>query len=414
MLSSTELSLGVRLANALVSYIRYIGKVLWPKDLAVIYPHPQHWPLWQVLGAAFLILLLSVLVLQAAKRCPWLLVGWFWFVGTLVPVIGLVQVGAQSIADRYTYLPSIGIFILVTWPLAEWAEGRGSRVERQDARTLARSYALTLLAIVALLTCAIATRAQIGVWQDTETLFTHALAATGEQNWVAHQNLALLAMERYHKSERSSIEHQRLDEVAGKAGTSGAPLSQTQDYLEAAIRHSAAAIKAKPRYPDAHVTLAKALMEQGKLDEAEEHLKTALALDRRQPEGSQNFAELLMRRGRLNEAIGQYRAALELKPDWDAGLNNLAWVLATASRSELRDGPEALRLAQRACSLTGRTNLWFLHTLAAAYANGGQFSEAIFTANEALRLATLTDNTNLIETAAARVALYQAGQPLRD
>jgi protein O-mannosyl-transferase len=168
----------LRLANAAVSYVSYLGKAFLPRNLAVFYPFPMEIPAWKTAGAVLLLALVTALAVWRARKSPWLLVGWLWFLGTLVPVIGLVQVGRQAMADRYTYLPFVGLFLAVVWGTAEWAERRG-----------ALRPVLGALAVLAILGLAGMTRAQTRHWRDGVTLFRHALAVTGN-NPLARQGLA--------------------------------------------------------------------------------------------------------------------------------------------------------------------------------------------------------------------------------
>ena len=311
-----QLSFPARTANAVVSCARYLGKTFWPQDLAVFYPHPAHWPALAVAGAALLLGMISLLALWGARRRPYLLVGWFWFLGLLVPVLGLVQVGVQAMADRYTYLPLVGIFILLAWGgaecLAAW---------RVPARAGIAAAALLLIL------CAALTRSQLRFWRNTETIFTHAIAVT-QNNWVAHYNLAFLALHRYQDTQRGSVEKQvvHLDSELPGPGETGTP---PRDYLEEVIHHCQQTLQSKPGFPDAHVTLAKALTEKGRLDEARAHLEMAIRLDPKNADARQNLAEILHRQGRVADAVDGYQAALKLKPDWQEVLNNLAWLLAT-------------------------------------------------------------------------------------
>ena len=173
----------LRLANAAVSYAAYLGKALLPRRLAVFYPLPLEIPVWRAAAAGGLLVLLTALALRRARKAPWLLVGWLWFLGTLVPVIGLVQVGRQAMADRYGYLPSIGLFVAVCWELPELAEAR--------ARWRA---VLAALAVAAVLALTAATRAQVRHWENSVTLFRHAVKVT-EGNYVAHLGLAKALMQ---------------------------------------------------------------------------------------------------------------------------------------------------------------------------------------------------------------------------
>ena len=395
-----QLPFPLRAANAVISCARYLGKTLWPEALAVFYPLPAHWPAWAVVGSALLVAAISVLALVLSRKRPYLPVGWFWFLGLLVPVLGLVQVGVQSMADRYTYLPLVGIFIILAWAGTECLEALRISIKPRIAA------AVLLLGL-----CAAVTHSQLRFWRNTETIFTHATAVT-QDNWLAHYNLALLALRHYQDTQRSSVEKQvlTLGATPGSPSESGpAP----RDYLTEIIYHCQETLRSKPGYPDPLVTLAKALTEQGRIDEARAQLELAARLDPKNAETHQNLAEILQRQGRVADAIVQYKAALELRPDWEPVLNNLAWILATHPGTAVRNGAEAVRLSRRACALTSRTNLWFLHTLAAAYAESGDFPQAVAAAEEARRLAAASDRPELANLAETRLELYKARQPLR-
>jgi tetratricopeptide (TPR) repeat protein len=357
-------------------------------------------------------------VLWDRRKRPYLAVGWFWFLGLLVPVLGLVQVGAQAMADRYTYLPLVGIFIVLAWAGSECL----NRL-RLPARVGLAAAALTL--------CAAITCSQLRFWANTETLFTHAIAVT-QDNWVAHYNLALLALRRYQDTQRGPLEKQRVTLGSGApsppptrasmppsgalsttaSGTTALPAPR--DYLEEVISHCKATLRVTPEFPDPRVTLAKALTEKGRIEEARAQLESAILLDPKNAEAHQNLGEILQREGRIKAAIMEYRAGLKSKPEWEEVLNNLAWLLATHPDPDVRNGREAVRLAERACFLTSHTNLWFLHTLAAAYAENGSFSQAIDVADQARRLALATAQPGLVATAAARLDLYRSGRPYRE
>jgi tetratricopeptide (TPR) repeat protein len=395
------LPFSLRAANAIVSSARYLGKALWPRHLAVFYSHPERWLVWQTVGAAILLAVLTALALWCLRRRPYLAVGWFWFLGMLVPVLGLVQVGMQSMADRYTYLPLVGIFIILAWAAAE-----GLTAARLPAW-------LGALAGVALLAaCGAGTRSQIRVWRNTETLFTHAAAVTPD-NWVAHNNLAIDDLMRYLQSEHGSLEKQ-LVQLDAPLPASAQASPDSRERLAETIRHCEAALQIRPRNVTTRVTLAKALMECGQLDDACAHLEIAVRLSPTNVVAHQNYAEVLHRQGRAKEAIAQYQATLQLEPDWDSLLNNLAWLLATHPSADVRDGAQAVRLAGRACQLTSSTNLWYLHTLAAAYAETGDFAQAVPAAEQARRLAAASGQSNLIATAEQRLQLYRSHQPYRE
>jgi hypothetical protein len=261
-----------RITNALVSYASYLGKMIWPQNLAVFYPHPgQSLTMWQVALAGLLLLVVSAVVIRAGRRHPYLPVGWFWYVGTLVPVIGLIQAGDQGMADRYTYIPLIGVFIIISWGVSEfvknWRHGR---------------IVLALTASTLLLALSICTLLQIRYWKNDITLFTHALEVT-ENNFVAHNNL-------------------------------GAALAR-QGKLKDSIPHFIEALRIFPEYERAHFNLGLARDKQGEIDEAIFHFTEALKIKPDYPEAHNGLGVALARQGRLEEAIVHFKAALQLQPD---------------------------------------------------------------------------------------------------
>jgi tetratricopeptide (TPR) repeat protein len=396
-----NLPLTARLANAAISYVRYLEKTFWPTKLAVIYPHPGLWPTWATVASVLLLIVISIVVFLQARKRPYLSVGWFWYVGTLVPVIGLVQVGVQSIADRYTYLPLIGIFIIVAWGGAECVK------LMKMPLGIVRAPATAIITI-----CACLAWHQLKSWRDTESVFLHA-AAVVPRNWVAEHNLALYALSRYQQIQRGTVATQLL-KPDPRFVEQFASDKSPREYLKEVIARCQSALEVKPNYSFAHITMAKGLAELGELDQAQAHVNTALELDPQNAEAHQILAESLFRRGRAREAILEYKAALRYHPDWESVMNNLAWLLATHPNRDIRDGPEAVRLAERACELTSGQNIWFLHTLAAAYAEAGKFTNAVNTVEAAKRLAAARGQSASTEAAEKRIGLYISGQPYRD
>lgn len=266
--------LGVRLANALVAYAGYLRRLVWPVQLAVFYPHPGRSLAPAVIaGAVVLFAGLCVLAWRQRIRRPYLFVGWFWFAGTLVPVVGLVQVGFQALADRYAYLTFIGLLLALVW-LAADGVAKGPAWLRPVAAAAA---ALLLVA------CMVQTRRELAHWQDSETLFRRALAVTHD-NYVAHQNLA------HHLNERNRP-------------------AEALPHLEEALR-------IRPLYPEARVNLGRSLFLLGRIDEAIPHFEQALALRPDDPVALNNLAFSRMNQGDLAETVRLYALALERKPDW--------------------------------------------------------------------------------------------------
>jgi len=195
---------------------------------------------------------------------------------------------------------------------------------------------------------------------------------------------------------------------------SSAETVSARNFLPDVIDHCERTIRMKPEFPDPYITLAKALTQQGKLGGALQNLETAIRLDPKSPDAHENLGEILMRNGDAARARDELRAALGLRPEWEPVMNNLAWLLATHPESRIRNGQEARRIAERACQLSGQTNLWFIHTLAAAYAETGDFTNAVTAAERALRLAGDSGRSDLISNAQFRVELYESHQPLRE
>jgi Flp pilus assembly protein TadD len=379
-----------RVENTLVAYVRYLGKAVWPSGLIVPYPLPRAWPVWAVAGAALLLILISGLVLAPfftrpsplaprppplATCHPALAVGWLWFLGMLVPVIGLVQIGMASMADRYTYLPLIGIFVMVVWAASEVSNHRSvvssgkpaapvtsPRNRTQNTQHASRftfqvssfkfqvsssSFLLTTAALGVLLACALTTRRQVCYWHDNIALFTHAIELFPAADEARH-NLAL---------------------ALSNAGR-----------LDKAISHFNVVLESQP-------------------DDAETHFHLAAAL---------------RQRGDVKDAVLHYRQGLRFAPDSPDALNNLAWILATYPDPQLRSGAEAVGLAERACKLTAYRKPMLVGTLAAAYAEAGRFAEAIAMAEKARALAEQAGQTELAAKNLKLLELYRAGKPARD
>jgi protein O-mannosyl-transferase len=280
MRTMTSFPLTVRVENALVAYVRYLGKLFWPTNLPFFYPHPGHWPLATVLGAALLLLGISIAVWMTRRDRPYLLAGWCWFVVTLVPVIGLVQVGYQSMANRYTYVPFIGLFFSLAW-LAETMTRRWR-------------YQLPILAVLAatiILACLPPARRQIGYWKNSEMLFQYASVVI-DNNWLAYARLGL---------------------VFSKEGRTDEAISQYRQ-----------ALRLNPDDADTHYNLANALYRKGLLDEAIGEYQENLRLNPNDAGGHNNLGIALFQAGRRLEAITHFQEALRLKPDDDEVRRNLA------------------------------------------------------------------------------------------
>jgi tetratricopeptide (TPR) repeat protein len=370
VMQADSLPLGARVANAMISYGRYLEKLFCPADLAVYYPRPVQWPLGKVLLAGGLILGLSVLVWMRRRRYPYLLVGWLWFLGTLVPVIGLVQVGGQAMADRYTYLPSLGLLLLAVW---------GAHQSTRSCRY--QALALSVAGAAAIVLCLGFTRRQIGYWKASETLFRHALEVT-ENNYLAHDNLGTALAEEGQTDEaitqyRESIRVKPNDSLArNNLGT--ALLHKGQ--VDGAISQYQEAIRLQPGYADAHNNLGNAFLQEAQVDEAISQYQEAIRLQPAYADAHNNLGLALGKRGRTEEAIGEYQKALRIDPNNGEAHFRLGNALAKNGKIDLviPQLQEAARL--KPDNATARNNL------GNALARKGQLDEAISQFREALRL----------------------------
>jgi protein O-mannosyl-transferase len=487
-----------RLTNAVIAGYFYLRKTLWPRDLAVFYPYQERWAAGTIVVALLCLAGMFIAAFLLAQRQRWLTVGWLWFVGTLVPVIGLVQVGSQSMADRYTYVPSIGLFILLVWACSEVLRNR---------------IVLGAFAFVVVTACLSLTCRQVSYWRNTEALARHAINTT-KGNYVAHSMLGSAFLEkglleeaktefvsaldinsgyatpvyglgkvlikqgkddeaidlfrqRLEFSPNDPVAHhflasllqrqKKLDEAVthlekaveadpgdlealndladllvtrGEAGAAfarskaalrldphspdahvnagGALLLKGQ--LQEALPHYEAALRSNPGFGDAHLNYGKALMNLGRLDEAAKHLVEAARLEPENTEPHRLLASIYGTQQRPSDQASEYAEMIRLAPDWAEALNNFAWLRATHPDPQIRNGTQAVSLAEHACQITQSTNLWLLSTLAAAYAEAGKFSEAADTQQKVCALASAAQQTAEAESLRQRLALYKSGQ----
>ncbi len=470
------LPLTVRLENALMSYFIYLKQMFWPVDLAAFYPDQLYLPVWQILGASSLLLFIALLAILIARRFPYFLTGWLWYLGMLVPVIGLIQVGSQSHADRYTYLPQIGLYVAIVWAVRDLTISWRYRLQ-----------ILVTLASVIIGVLMVYTRKQVSYWRNDMVLWEHAIASTS-RNYVAHNNLGYdmthqgrtaEALEHYQLALKYSPNFPeangnlgvvyskmgRLDEAArcfrrvielnpnlAPAYNNLGNILVRQGRMDEAVEQYQKALKLNPDRTgiciEIHNNLGSLFAKQGRNDEAIEQFQKALEVDPDNAEVQNNLANVLTTQGRVDEAIEHYRQALKQMPDsvhahYQLGVllqsrgefaasvaqfqkvleldtkhvsaqNNLAWLLSTCPDNSVRSGTKAVDLAEQAVQLSGGETPEILDTLAAAYAEDGSFPEAVATANRALNLASLKNNKPLADAIRSQLKFYEAGTPFRD
>lgn len=426
-------SLPARLANALVSSAVYIKQIFLPAPLVVLYPFPTHGtPAGPILLSGILLAGLSIIAWKFRRTQPWLLVGWAWYLAMLLPVSGIIQVGRQAHADRYTYLPQIGIYVALTWLAAQWRMGR------------ALAAALAGGVLIALAVCS---WRQIGYWQNSETLWKHALACTVE-NELAHVNLGAF----YAKSGRlpeASAEYEtalKINPDSPSALNDLASIFLAEGQADGARRAAEKAIQLQPEFPEPHLNLARALEKLNRPADAVSQYEEFLRMDPTDADGQNNLGMLLRKMGRLDEALAHYQIVEDLMPgdesihvnlanaylqkgmeaqavaQFDRALelapadmevqNNLAWLLATSPQASLRDGKRAVDLALKANKAAAGKNPIVLGTLAAAFAEAGNFSEARRAAQQGIAVANAAGQKQAASRLAQQLKRYEANHPL--
>jgi tetratricopeptide (TPR) repeat protein len=509
VVSVSQIPFDQRIENCLISYLRYFLKLIWPAKMTVFYPYPDIWPAWLFAAAAAFVVAASGLAIWQVKRRPFIFVGWFWFVGTLIPVIGLMQIGSQSMADRYSYIPFVGLFIVIVWA------GHEIFSKTQFFRRVG-----VVLTCVALLGVLPLTGRQISHWKNSLALFEHGLSVT-EKNPKMHTNLGstLLskgqtnaAIEQFEAALKISphdplahgnlaeicVDRKQWEDASRHYETAlkmnprnfalhdclGTALVKQNQYQEA-IGHFRTALDLSPDNSDIAFSLGKSLLHENRLQEAIVVLERLKILEPRDPvvlntlgnallalgrfeeaeicvreaidlrpafaEAHQSLGLILMKvnqanpeqhleeaashfhealryqtnnalahlqlatiaagRQDLSNAISEYRAALKINPEWPEALNNLAWLLATSGDAKLRNGEEAVQLAEKACQLIGFKTPVFVGTLAAAYAEAGNFPKAIEMGEAAYQIANSTGQNEIAEKNQELLKLYRAGHP---
>jgi protein O-mannosyl-transferase len=394
-----------RILNAILSYVAYLIKIFWPVNLAVFYPYEQLLPLWQVFGAASILLGISIAIIYAIKKAPFLFVGWFWYLGTLVPVIGLMQVGKQSMADRYTYLPSIGIGIMIAWGAAYLLPK-----EEQTRKKIFIPPAIIIFVVLMFLTWQ-----QCGYWKNSVVLYDHVLKVT-KNNDLAHYNLAnelmrqknigeaithylgAIGINPYYSSAHSNlgaalaaqgkneeaIAHYlaaiKINPEQEEARSNLGVVLAAQGRNEEAIAHYLAAIKINPNYDDAYYNLANLFMKQGKIEEAVDNYRKAIKINPDHYNAHFNLASVLVKEGKLEEAIDHFRSVVRITPSSFTSLNNLGVNLERQLKHD-----EAIYYYRRALLIEPQ-NPGIYFNLGIALGNKGELKEAIENFRQAIYL----------------------------
>ena len=451
MNSGANCPLATRLAHLPVSFAWYLFKLVWPVDHSIYYM--MHGPdsFETVLGALVVLGLVSGLVLWQGRRRPFLMVGWLWFVVMLVPVVGVVQVGSQAYADRYSYLPYIGLFIMLAWGLPAWLEAR------RWPKVL-----LWLPAVATVAVCCQMTVAQVHVWHTAESLFKQSVDQDNqnEEAWILyglaynhagnpdgaldclHHALAinpgnaesyeflgrlLAARERYDESHAAFENALRLAEQGlSPAGYKylGARIQKDQAdmYLKAGQTHEAiasleASVDLQPAQPLVQIVLGKTYLEDNQVAKAETAFKSGielLGLEVVSVEAEMGLATIDGSRGNNAGAMAHYRRVLSLDTNMPSALNNLAWMLATTADPGLRNGKEAVQLAERACKVTKYGEPFYIGTLAAAQAEAGDFDAAMISAQKAHDIALAHGLNAVAAKNEELMKLYQSGHPYHE
>jgi protein O-mannosyl-transferase len=314
----TDWPFWVRAANALISAVTYLWMTFWPAGLAPFYPHPgMGVSLLKAVLAGAMMMAVSVIAVRYARRVPYLTVGWFWYLITLAPVSGLIQVGKHSMADRYTYIPLVGIFILLTWGAIDL-----TKKLRQRRILLAAVAGTVLSGLVAV------TWLQVSCWQNSVVLFEHTLAVTSE-NYLAHGNLGV-ALNRIGRGEEAASHY--LEAIRINPNSSGSQYNLANYYAargnkEEAYRHYLEAIRIRPDYANAHSNLGVLFASQKRFEEASAHYEKALRIEPANAGFHYNYGVALANQGRLPEAAAQFRDALALRPNYAEAHNDLGKVL---------------------------------------------------------------------------------------
>jgi len=392
--------LSLRIDNSLLAYAGYLSKIFCPVNLAVFYPYSYSTGWLVGFGCALLLILCTGLFVWHARGQPYLLVGWLWFLGTLVPTIGIVQVGLQSMADRYTYLPSIGILILAVWGVNDLLNSHPQKIK------IAAVAGSIVFAV-----CLAITSIQIGYWQNSITLARHAIEVT-ENNYVAYDSIGRALTERGQVDEALPFfeEAARVGPHYLQSQINLAFVLQSKNRQAEAIKYWERAVQLSPNDPGWRCDFGMALVQDGRLEDAADQFNKVIRLHPDFFMAHYDLASDLFKQGKTAEAVAQYRETLRLQPDFSDALNQIAWILSTNPDPKLGSSREAVQFSKRACEISQFKQPGCLTTLSAAYAQAGQFSAAIATAQKARALASATGDKETVATDDKLLKLFLSSQ----
>ena len=368
--SVDKLPLDIRIGNALLSYVKYMVKMFWPDRLAILYPHPIDLPFGEIIGATFLLMVITVMVILVRKRHPYLIMGWFLYLGTLVPVIGLVQAGVQAMADRFTYIPLIGLWVMMVYGISEILSGWRYR------RTILLPSGILILFILTIITMR-----QVNQWQNSIKLFTHTLAVTAP-NPLIHNNLGVTFM-RQRKDPEALDQFRKALKIRpsyADAHSNLGSLLAHQGKDQEAMAHFVQTLQMKPENAEAHHALGVILTKQGKRAEAVVHLSEAVRINPHYEEALYNLGTGLLQLGRVQEAIYYFNQALRINPNNAKTHHNLGLALASQGKTQ-----EAISHYEQ--SLRTNPESADAHfSLASLLKQQGRDKDALFHFKEALRM----------------------------
>ena len=439
MLPGSNFSLPVRISNALVVYVGYVFKMLWPYHLAVLYPHPgDALELWKPVTSFVLLLLATAVIFYKSKNYRFLAVGWLWYLIALIPVIGLVQVGEQAMADRYTYITSIGFFIILIWLIAEL---------QKKYKWIIKP--VCVLAVIATVAMVAATRNQVKYWKDDTTLFSRTIEVT-EKNYIIHNNLGYTLFLKSQFDEAIGFFDKALEFKPNyaKASNNKARVYLTIGKLDQAVKCLRQTVEMAPYWPDAYNNLGLANFLAGNYGDAEKNYKKAVILNPDYPKAQNGLGKSLLKLDRPQEAIEAFNKAIQLSPDyadpyyfgaiglaklsqtkkaveylrksvscdpnWFVSVNTLAWFMAVSSDPSIKNPSQAVILAKKACELSKYEQCNCFDTLAAAYAANGDFANAISTAERALELAKKYNDKPLMENTVKHLEKFKKHEAISE